>query len=296
MSSISGTGSGASLQLEPVDTFQPIEDRLDAPSGLEDLFDPPASGGVHLLSEQLRLAHDDGQRIVDLVRGRGGEARDIPEGVALPDGRLGLLSVGNVTGDRRHADDPPLRVQGRRDRLGHIDPPPILRHPHGVIVIDPLAPPEPLEDPRQLAVELLRDDEPDRPPDDFPGRVPVEPLGAAVPARDDAFERLADDRVVRGLDDRGDGDQRRFGPAALRDDRRQEQRHDGHRAHESLEQQERFVLRAPDEGPEALQRSGGCDHGEEGHAGRRFALLEPERSQDEWWDAQELEGIIPHPR
>src|SRR6266851_5674070 len=51
-------------QLEPVDTFQPIEDRLDAPSGLEDLFDPPASGGVHLLSEQLRLAHDDGQRIV----------------------------------------------------------------------------------------------------------------------------------------------------------------------------------------------------------------------------------------
>src|SRR2546426_9833659 len=75
-------------QLEPVDTFQPIEDRLDAPSGLEDLFDPPASGGVHLLSEQLRLAHDDGQRIVDLVRGRGGEARDIPEGVALPDGRL----------------------------------------------------------------------------------------------------------------------------------------------------------------------------------------------------------------
>src|SRR2546426_8698738 len=61
-------------QLEPVDRFQPIEDRLDAPSGLEDFFDPPASGGVHLLSEQLRLAHHDGQRIVDLVRGRSGEA------------------------------------------------------------------------------------------------------------------------------------------------------------------------------------------------------------------------------
>src|SRR2546428_5913711 len=83
-------------QLEPVDTFQPIEDRLDAPSGLEDLFAPPASGGVHLLSEQLRLAHDDCQRIVDLVRGRGCETRDISYGVPAPGGRLQLLSVGDV--------------------------------------------------------------------------------------------------------------------------------------------------------------------------------------------------------
>src|SRR3989441_6978040 len=39
-------------QLEPVDTFQPIEDRLDAPSGLEDLFDPPASGGSKRSSDR----------------------------------------------------------------------------------------------------------------------------------------------------------------------------------------------------------------------------------------------------
>src|SRR2546430_8371374 len=110
-------------QLEPVDTFQPIEDRLDAPSGLEDLFDPPASGGVHLLSEQLRLAHDDGQRIVDLVRGRSGEARDIPEGVALPDGCLGLLSVGVATGDRRPAADPHTSVPTRHAPQGHTDTP-----------------------------------------------------------------------------------------------------------------------------------------------------------------------------
>src|SRR5438105_4952408 len=114
-------------QLEPVDTFQPIEDRLDAPSGLEDLFDPPASGGVHLLSEQLRLAHDDGQRIVDLVRGRSGEARDIPEGVALPDGRLGLLSVGDVTSDRRRADDLPSASRvGETGRDTSIRPPSFL--------------------------------------------------------------------------------------------------------------------------------------------------------------------------
>src|SRR3712207_7358826 len=31
--------------------------------------------------------------------------------------------------------------------------------------------------------------------------VAVEPLGAGVPVGDDAFQRLADDRVVRGVDD-----------------------------------------------------------------------------------------------
>src|SRR5438046_8779060 len=57
-------------QLEPVDTFQPIEDRLDAPSGLEDLFDPPADGGVRLLREQMRRATTDGQRILAIERAR----------------------------------------------------------------------------------------------------------------------------------------------------------------------------------------------------------------------------------
>jgi hypothetical protein len=54
------------------------------------------------------MSHDGSQWIVDLVRGRSGEAGDIPEDVPFPDGRFGLLAVRDVTGDRRRPDDPPL--------------------------------------------------------------------------------------------------------------------------------------------------------------------------------------------
>ena len=74
-------------------------------------------------------------------------------------------------------------------------------HPEArFVVVDPLSPSDPLEDLWQL---VLRDRDPDWPPsEDLAGRVPVEPLGAGVPARDHAVERHADDRVVRGLHDR----------------------------------------------------------------------------------------------
>jgi hypothetical protein len=63
---------------------------------------------------------------------------------------------------------------------------------------------------------VLRDRDPDwPPPEDLAGRVPVEPLGAVVPARDHAVERHADDRVVRGLHDRRRESQPRFGLAPL---------------------------------------------------------------------------------
>jgi len=61
-------------------------------------------------------------------------------------------------------------------------------------VIDLFTSADPREDLRQLG---LRDRDPDRlSPDDLARRVPVEPLGAGVPAGDHAVERLADDRVV----------------------------------------------------------------------------------------------------
>src|SRR5439155_1594883 len=87
-------------------------------------------------------------------------------------------------------------------------------HPEArFVVVDPLSPSDPLGDLWQL---VLRDYDPDWPPsEDLAGRVPVEPLGAGVPARDHAVERHADDRVVRGLHDRRGESQRRFGLATL---------------------------------------------------------------------------------
>ena len=80
-------------------------------------------------------------------------------------------------------------------------------------MLDPFTASDAFEDLRQL---VLRDRDPDwPPPDDLAGRVPVEPLGAGVPARDHAIECRADDRVVRGLHDGSGEGQRCFGPAAL---------------------------------------------------------------------------------
>ena len=91
-------------QLEPADAFHATDDFFDPPGGLEDLLNAPAPRGVKSLLQQLRLAHDHGQRVVDLVRRRRGEARDVPQGVPLPYRGLGLLALGDV----RAIDDAPM--------------------------------------------------------------------------------------------------------------------------------------------------------------------------------------------
>jgi hypothetical protein len=49
---------------------------------------------------------------------------------------------------------------------------------------------------------ILRNDERDVAADRLLGGVAEQPLGAGVPGPDDSVERLADDRIVRGFDDR----------------------------------------------------------------------------------------------
>src|SRR3546814_16444121 len=57
----------------------------------------------------------------------------------------------------------------------------------------------------------------DRLADDLVGRIAEEPLRTLIPARDDAVEVLAYDRVVGGLDDRGKPLFRYLRPLALGD-------------------------------------------------------------------------------
>src|SRR5207244_116882 len=181
--------------------------------GLQNLVNAPTPFRVHPVGQKLNVSHGGSQRIVDLVRGRRGEAGDSPHGVPFPDGRFGLLAGRDVTGDRRRPDDPPLPAPDRRHRDGHVDAPPVLPYPYSLVVLDPFTASDAFEDHRQL---VLRDRDPDWPPPDaLAGRVPVEPLGAGVPARDHAIECRADDRVVRGLHDGSGEGQRCFGPAAL---------------------------------------------------------------------------------
>src|SRR5689334_5763111 len=68
-------------------------------------------------------------------------------------------------------------------------------------MLDPIATPQSREDLGLLAQAVRRDEDGDGVADGFGGAVAEDPLGPLVPSADDALERLADDRVVRRLDD-----------------------------------------------------------------------------------------------
>ena len=71
----------------------PSDDFLDPRNGLQYFVNTPALCRIHLVGQELDISHDDSQRIVDLVRGRSGQARDIPEDVQFSDGPFGLFPV-----------------------------------------------------------------------------------------------------------------------------------------------------------------------------------------------------------
>jgi hypothetical protein len=70
-------------------------------------------------------------------------------------------------------------------------------------MLNPLAPSQLGEDVVLLVLQLRRDDPLDGLPDHLLGRVAEHPRRAGIPRGDDAAERLADDRVVRGRNDCG---------------------------------------------------------------------------------------------
>ena len=130
-----------------------------------------------------------------------GSSADAPARSAA---RLAPASFGHVARDLRRADDParPRRGSARRSaRQGRCAP--SLRRRTGLEMVEPFA--------RRTRFRMRgissgrsgRGDDRDRLADDLAGAVAEDALGRFVPARDDAGERLADDRVVRQFDDRG---------------------------------------------------------------------------------------------
>ena len=79
---------------------------------------------------------------------------------------------------------------------------PSLASTHGLVVIDALTGAEATHHVVFLAEQLRRDDQSDRLPDGFRLGVTEQTLGRRVPRGDEAGGILADDRVVRGRDDR----------------------------------------------------------------------------------------------
>src|SRR5689334_12354264 len=71
-------------------------------------------------------------------------------------------------------------------------------------MLDPRAGPDPLQDLRLFAFEMIGNDGGDRLADHFVGGIAEQALGAWIPADDASGEVLADDRVIGGFDDAGE--------------------------------------------------------------------------------------------
>ena len=131
------------------------------------------------------------------------------------------LPLGDVARDLRGADDPAVGIPERRDGRGNVDALSVGADPDGLEVIDTLAAPDAREDSRFLPLPLRREDHQHRPTDRLLRGVSKESLRPGIPRGDDAPEGLADDGVVRGVDDSLEQllalAKRRFGALALRD-------------------------------------------------------------------------------
>jgi hypothetical protein len=107
------------------------------------------------------------------------------------------LRGGDIPGDGRGADDPTGPVLDRGDRERHVDAAAVPGQPLRLVGLDPLAPPHPFEDRRQLIRPARRDQHGDGPADHLLRRIAVQRGGAGAPARDRPIQSLADDRVLR---------------------------------------------------------------------------------------------------
>src|SRR5579883_2218664 len=182
----------------------------------------------HACRQRLQVADDYLKDVVEIVRDRARAATDglqlarlDQRRLALPQGGrslldlllqafvqssqrfLGALLARNVARDRRAADDGPATVPDRRGRPGNVDRATILPLSHGLERLDRPPSPKLRQDMLLLAEPVGRNEDSDGAADHLVRAIAEQSLRAAIPARNGAVERLADDRVLgRGDEDR----------------------------------------------------------------------------------------------
>ena len=142
---------------------------------------------------------------------------------------LARLHRGHVARDLRRADDLAARVSDGRRGDGDVDEPAVLVASDRLQLDHPLAASKSHEEARLLVDPVGRDEEKDGGSDHLGRGKAEERFGTAVPARHDAVQVFADDRVLRRLDDRrepprdrGDALGRLLGPRVVGDVARDE--------------------------------------------------------------------------
>ena len=199
-----GAGTGVVLDDARGETLRHANATGDAPDLPVEVVDPDCAriGRQQLASERQRRSNDilRFERIEQPPRRRH-EQRE--SSVQL--GALGFVapSHGDVARHFRGADDAAVGGADRRDHEGDRDARSVLALTDRLHV-DRLAGANVLEDQPLLGKPLVRNDERDWVADRLGGRVAKEPLGGWIPRRDDAVEVLADNRVSRRFDQRGE--------------------------------------------------------------------------------------------
>src|SRR6185437_6097266 len=91
--------------------------------------------------------------------------------LAFPELFFNPFARGDIVGDRRDANDAPRRVTDGRERERDIDPRAVPAAPNRLLILDPLAPPDPVVEPGELVTLLQRNDHRDRLTDRLLARV-----------------------------------------------------------------------------------------------------------------------------
>ena len=114
---------------------------------------------------------------------------------------FGRFAVGDVPHNLGRPDDPACLILDGRDGQGNPDGLAVAPQPYRVEVFDPLSGFQGRYDPILFGGPVGGDDEGDVTPHGLLCRIAEDPLGGGVPALDDAVQRLADDGILRRLDD-----------------------------------------------------------------------------------------------
>jgi hypothetical protein len=178
-----------------------------------------ADDGIHRrpdlvahVGEELRLGAGRRLRLFDRLRELRAGALDLggarPHAplellVALPDCQLVALLDRDVACDLGRAGDAARPVDDGRDRHRDLDQRPVAVDPLRLEVRHALAGGDALQQDALLVYPVGREDGGHGSADHLVGAIAEDPLGRGIPARDDAVERLADDRVVGSGHDGG---------------------------------------------------------------------------------------------
>ncbi len=123
-------------------------------------------------------------------------------GVPLEQRTLSASTRSDVVRNFRSTDDLTGGIAYRRDRQGDVQLLAILVHADGFVAFDPFSPADLGQDFDLLVLEVRRNDAGNGFADHFRRGEPEQALGCDVPGGDNPLERLADNSVLRGHDDR----------------------------------------------------------------------------------------------